>query len=277
MSRNIVQRTRGHAGGPLTRLVSPPDLRQLLNPFVFLDLFDFRGGHAPPLEFGWHLHSGIAIVTVVFDGAVQFTEATGRAGMLPAGGVEWMQAGGGVWHTGTVGADHVKGFQLWVALPPPLENVPTASHYLLPEQVPGSGPVRAVLGAYGGLESPLPAPSMTYLALTLRDGERWTFTPPAGHGVAWAAVLDGALEAPAPIGPREVAVFERSEGPIAFASSGETRFVLGSAPLHPHELVLGSYSVHTSTAALALGETEIRRTGPQFRAEGRQSYALGFG
>ncbi|MBM4379753.1 MAG: pirin family protein, partial [Deltaproteobacteria bacterium] len=46
---------------------------------------------------------------------------------------------------------------------------------------------------------------------------------------------------------------------------------------HPHELVLGSYSVHTSTAALALGETEIRRTGPQFRAEGRQSYALGFG
>lgn len=277
MSRNIVQRTRGQRGGPITRLVSPSDLGRLLKPFVFLDLFDFHGGHAPPLDFGWHPHSGIATVTVVFDGAVQFAETTGRSGTLPVGGVEWMQAGGGVWHTGTVGADHVKGFQLWVALPPGLENGPTASHYLLPGEVPASGPVRVVLGTYGGLASPITAPPMTYLAISLKDGERWTFTPPTGHDVAWVAVMDGALEAPEPIGPREVAVFERSEGPIAFVSSGETRFVLGSAPLHPHELVLGSYSVHTSAAALEHGEAEIRRVGLQLRAAGKRSYALGFG
>jgi hypothetical protein len=45
--------------------------------------------------------------------------------------------------------------------------------------------------------------------------------------------------------------------------------VLGSAIKHPHPLVLGYYSVHTSEAALALGEVEINRIGQQLRAAGR--------
>jgi hypothetical protein len=42
--------------------------------------------------------------------------------------------------------------------------------------------------------------------------------------------------------------------------------VLGSAVKHPHELVLGSYSVHTRTAALAQGEEEIQRLGRAVRS-----------
>ena len=38
--RKIVRRTRGNRHGPITRLMSPGDLGQLLKPFVFLDLFD---------------------------------------------------------------------------------------------------------------------------------------------------------------------------------------------------------------------------------------------
>jgi redox-sensitive bicupin YhaK (pirin superfamily) len=42
-------------------------------------------------------------------------------GLLPAGGPEWMRAGG-VWHGGGSGeARRTRGFQLWVALPPELE------------------------------------------------------------------------------------------------------------------------------------------------------------
>jgi hypothetical protein len=44
--------------------------------------------------------------------------------------------------------------------------------------------------------------------------------------------------------------------------------VLGSAPKHPHDLVLGSYSVHTSIEALRQGEAEIRRIGQGLRANG---------
>jgi hypothetical protein len=42
-ARAIVQRTRGQTHGPVTRLMSPSDLGEILKPFVFLDLFDHEG------------------------------------------------------------------------------------------------------------------------------------------------------------------------------------------------------------------------------------------
>ncbi len=272
--RAIVTRTRGRGHGPITRLVSPSDLGEAIKPFVFLDRFAFEGGPAPSLDFGWHPHSGIATVTVVFDGAVRYAESTGHSGVIPAGGIEWMQAGGGVWHCGTVAAEKVRGFQLWLALPQSLENAPAASHYVMPDDVPSHGPARVILGRHAGLQSPIAAPELTYLAVTLRDGERWSFTPPAGHDVAWLALLDGSLRTPDPVSAGELAIFARGEAAIDLVAVGETRFVLGSAPHHPHDLVLGSYSVHTSAAALAQGESAIRRIGQTLIADGRESPAL---
>lgn len=274
--RRLLHRTRGHAGGPITRLMSPGDLGQLVKPFVFLDLFEWGGGPggAPPLETGWHPHSGIATVTVVLDGAVEYAETTGQAGVLGAGGVEWMRAGGGVWHTGTVHTRPVRGFQLWVALPPDLENGPHASRYVPAAEVPALGPLRVVLGTYGGVTSPIDAPPMTYLSVSLRSGERWRFEPPAGHDVAWVAVMNGALGGSSRLTRGEMGLFEQATLPIDFVAEGDTRFVLGSAPRHAHELHLGSYSVHTSREALARGEAEIQRIGRALRAEGKRSHAL---
>lgn len=272
--RPIVHRTRGHGGGPITRLMSPGDLGTLLRPFVFLDRFEFEGALAPPMETGWHPHSGIATVTVVLDGAIRYAETTGNTGVVPAGGVEWMRAGGGVWHTGTAEPGRVRGFQLWVALPAALEHAPCESRYVLPAAVPVEGPARVILGTWGEAVSPVPAPPMTYLSVSLRDGQRWTFQPPAGHDVAWVALMNGALRAPSRLGAGELAVFAPGAAPIEVVAEGDTRFVLGSAPRHPHELALGYYSVHTSPEALAQGEAEIRRIGRALRAEGRESPAL---
>jgi len=264
-----VYRTHGRRHPSITRLVSPGDLGELIKPFVFLDLFDFDGRTWPvPMELGWHPHSGIATVTVMFDGSVRYAETTGKAGVLPAGGVEWMRAGNGVWHTGAPEPGRAKGFQLWVALPPELENAATASHYVIPEEVPVEGPVRVVLGAYREAKSPIVAPPMSYLAVSLKDGERWSYHPPEGHTVGWVAVLDGALVASPPISSGEIAIFEPSEESIDFVAEGNTRFVLGSAAKHPHDLALGNYSVHTSAEALQKGEAEIRRIGQKLRAEG---------
>jgi redox-sensitive bicupin YhaK (pirin superfamily) len=273
--REILYRTRGTAGGPITRLMSPSDLGELIKPFVFLDLFDFDGRDAPmSMEHGWHPHSGIATVTVVFDGAIRFAETTGRSGVLPAGSVEWMRAGKGVWHTGAPEPERVKGFQLWVALPPELENAPNASRYVMPEEVPVEGPARVILGAYGRSKSPIAAPPMTYLAVSLTAGEHWSYHPAKGHTVAWVSVLDGALRISSRIPSGELALFEPSEQPIHFVAEGNTRFVLGSAARHPHDLVFGNYSVHTSIEALRTGEEEIRRIGRRLVSDGKRSYAL---
>ncbi|MBU0746725.1 MAG: pirin family protein [Gammaproteobacteria bacterium] len=270
--RAIAHRTRGTTHGPITRLMSPSDLGQVLKLFVFLDLVNFQPGAARQ-GFGMHPHSGIATLTFLTQGDVRYEDTTGQSGVLLAGGVEWMQAGSGVWHTGApVGNTPGQGFQLWVALPAALENTLARSQYLAPSDVPQEGPARVLLGRYGAAQSAIAPPSdMTYLSVQLAAGERWRYMPPAGHTVAWVAVAAGQLNTGADtVAAGELAAFEHSEQAIDFVAQGEeTRFVLGSTAPHPHELVLGAYSVHTSRAALTQGEAEIRRMGMELRQAGR--------
>jgi redox-sensitive bicupin YhaK (pirin superfamily) len=266
--RAIALRTRGRRHGPITRLVSPSDIGELIKPFVFLDLIDAPAADAP--GFGWHPHSGIATLTVLQEGTGTYEETTGARGTLNAGGIEWMRAGRGVWHTGSVvGTGRVKGFQLWVALPEVLENAPSQSRYLTAEDVPAAGAARVILGVHEGVASVIPAPAgINYLDVQLEDGETWTYLPPPGHELAWLAVSAGKLHSSEILSAGELAVFEESNRVITIRAEQASRFVLGSAVKHPHDLVLGYYSVHTSRAALAAGEAEIRRIGSQLQSAG---------
>lgn len=263
--RQIAYRSKGNTRGGIVRLVSPGDIGQLIKPFVFLDLFHLEAAGS---KMGMHPHSGIATVTVVMDGALEYRETTGNQGELPTGGVEWMSAGGGVWHEGGAApGKHVTGFQLWLALPAEDESGPANSQYVAPEQVPSIGPARVVIGSYGDVRSPIrPRAPINYLHVKLSDGERWTYQTPAGHDVAWVAVATGALQTAGSLVQNEVAIFEDGTGTIDFVAQGPTEFVLGSAAKHPYELVTGYYSVHTNAAALEQGEREIRRIGAQLRA-----------
>src|SRR5262245_21538754 len=111
--RNIIYSTRGHSRGPITRLVSSSDLGEVMKPFVFLDLAQFDG-RSPPMRMEelWHSHLGIATVTVVLDGAMRIADTTGADIVLLVGGIEWMRAGNGVWHTGQVEPSEARAFQL---------------------------------------------------------------------------------------------------------------------------------------------------------------------
>lgn len=265
LARELILRTEGSAHGGITRLVSPGDIGELIKPFIFVDRFelDSRNG-----KMRMHPHSGIATVTAVLDGTFAYRESTGAHGELPTGGVEFMSAGGGVWHQG-MAADgaQVLGFQLWLALPPEDENAAAHSQYLAPGDVPHNGPARVLLGRYGGAISPIqPRAAITYLHVVLADGERWRYLPPPGHTVAWVAVASGALHTAGAALGLEVAVFEESEEAIEFVAKGRTEFVLGSAAKHPHPLVSGTYSVHTNAAALEQGEREIVRLHTAMRA-----------
>jgi|SRR5205085_2922456 len=267
-ARPIVLRTRGYAHGPITRLVSPGDLGQYIKPFVFLDHFD--SDPADAAGFGFHPHSGIATLTLVLSGQVSYKETTDREGLIDAGGVEWMRASGGVWHTGSMsGTERTKGFQLWVALPPALELAEAQSQYLDASEFRSAGPARVIAGEYEGVKSPLGAPAgMTYLDVRLKAGERWRFVPPDGHDVAWVASHQGLLSTPSPVAAGEIAIFEEGGMPIEFEALTDAGFVLGSAVKHPHDLVTGRYSVHTSTAALHEGERNITTIGRRLHNQG---------
>jgi len=267
--RAIAMRTDGRVHGPVNRLLSPNRLGSVTKPFVFLDYFDFQS--LGDVMFPMHPHSGIATTTVLLEGQMRYEDTTGAHGRLEAGSVEWMQAGKGVWHDGVpLPGQRLRGYQLWIALPQDAELAPAVSQYLTAAEVPAVNGVRVILGAHGGLRSAVAAPEgIQYLHASLRDGEVLTLRPPAGHTVAWLHVNTGALLTGADRIADELVVFAESEQSIELTASGATDFVIGTARKHLHPLVLGTYSVHTTPAALLRGEQEIARLGEQLRASGR--------
>jgi len=268
-ARRVVERTRGNSHGSITRLVSPSDVGELIKPFVFLDYFEIDPKRMPGI--GWHPHSGIATLSLILEGQIAYEDTSGAKGIIEPGGVEWMRAAGGVWHTGgPVGTAHVKGFQLWVALPPEMENIASEARYLGREHFQSHGPARVILGRLGEAASKVPAPAvMNYLDVALKKGERWRYDPPDRHTVAWIAVHRGKLATPEIVDEGELAVFEESNAALEFEALEDTGFVLGSAVKHPHDLVLGNYSVHTSQRTLDQGEAKIAEIGKRLREEGR--------
>jgi redox-sensitive bicupin YhaK (pirin superfamily) len=269
--RLILQRTRGKVTGPVTRLVSPSDIGRLIKPFVFLDYIDIKS----PIEIDapLHPHSGIATVTALVEGSFHLQNSKGQPRPMTAGGIEWMQAGSGAWHGGSVGtAGTVKLYELWIALPPALELIAPTEAFLRSEEIPSEGPAHVLLGRLNGQKSPISEPQpMTYLDVRLSAGERWRYTPPRDHDVLWISVYSGSLDAGEHVSEGELVVFEQSERSVDFFAKEDCGFVLGSAAHSPFDLVEGYYSVHTNPAALQRGEQTIGRLGAQLSADGRIS------
>lgn len=260
--RRIVRRTRGHSHGPIVRLMSPSDLGEIIKPFVFLDLFE---GDMRLMQDAMqlHPHSGIATVTVFTKGDVRYDDPEAGKGPLSYGGVEWMRAGGGVWHGKEIAAGdsaRMQGFQLWVALPPELENAVPDSQYVEATDMQQAGPAHVIVGSYDGAQSPVRAPEgLNYLVVTLKAGQTWTYSPPPGHTVGWVALAQGALSADGGLQAGDMAIYEDGDAGITVTATGEEGaiFVLGSAVPHDHRLHLGYYSVHTNAASLLQGEARI--------------------
>src|ERR1700692_627822 len=191
--RKIAFRSSGHQHGPITRLVSPSDIGELIKQFVFLDHAEVAPRPRPRI--GSHPHSDIATLTTVLRGGLVYEDTTGKKGEVAAGGLEWMKAGNGVGHEGgPTPGEPLPAFQLWVALPPSEENAPAESQYIPPDAVQEDGPVRVILGHFGRASSPIRAPaSINYFHVRLKDRHRWRYAPPEGHTVAWLAVDEGAV------------------------------------------------------------------------------------
>jgi hypothetical protein len=109
---------------------------------------------------------------------------------------------------------------------------------------------------------------MTYLDVRLKAGERWTYHAPKNHDVAWIALHHGTVLTPSTVSAGEAVVFEDGNKPIEFVAETDTGFVLGSAIKHPHDLVTGYYSVHTTADALRLGERNIATIGHRLHNQG---------
>src|SRR5450830_1260724 len=111
------------AGVRLRRSIATATL-DYLDPFLLLDNFQSDDPDDYLAGFPWHPHRGIETVTYMLAGEVDHRDSIGNAGMIGAGDVQWMTAGGGIMHEEMPrpGADgHMGVFQLWVNLPAELK------------------------------------------------------------------------------------------------------------------------------------------------------------
>lgn len=269
-TRAIELRVRGTQHGFIRRMVSPGDLGRRLKPFVFLDHI---GGPVPAGSgFGFHPHSGIATLTYQLNADTEYEDTAGQKGLVKATGLEWMRAGGGTWHQGFIHPHEasVTGFQLWVALPPDVEDGDPEGIYVAPEKVPQVGKVRVLLGEYGGVNHPIPAPSpITYLDVELDAGETWRFEPPPDQTIAWAFVYRGRARVCGEEVAAELVVLDESTQEVVIEAIEPSRILFGSAKKHDHRLVLGSHSVHTNERSLANAVARIGVVGAELRRAAR--------
>jgi redox-sensitive bicupin YhaK (pirin superfamily) len=278
--RKIALRTRGdNVGRAKSRLLmeptverappnTPSELAEMLKPFIILDAFDMD--HAEFNAFGLHPHSGMATLTFITGGEMQYEDSSGAGGVLKEGDVEWLHASLGAFHAGAVGEQGCQLFQLWIALPPEQETGEAKSIHLHKEQVPKVGPVTVLLGTYKGVSSPLTPPSdITYLGVSLKAGQSWRYEPPAAHTVAWMATKFGSVRVPELVEKHELVAFEPSNQAIEFEAVSDVEFVVGSAVKHPYSLSIGHESVHTSPEALQKGEAHLAEIKARLIAEGR--------
>jgi len=260
MPRKTSVRTNGNVKNSTTRLVSPADLGEQLKPFIFLDRFDldFNKRQSAPL----YPHSGIGIITVFTSGDVAYDDSNGRHGVLEAGGAQWDCTGKGMWLGQELSAgksERAQGFQLWVALPPELENSKATSQFIEQSKTQSAGPAKVILGQYHQAKSVVSAPlDMNFLLVELQPGESWTYELPKTHNVLWLSLASGSLEGDINVSNGELVAFEQSNQPVTLTAGNESAvFVLGSATKHPYHLHFGRHSVHTSQNALFKAEKHI--------------------
>jgi redox-sensitive bicupin YhaK (pirin superfamily) len=259
--RLVLYRSMGRHQGMLKRLVSPTGIGERIKPFIFLDELDAMPNSGP--VFATHYYSGMAVLTVVLSGMVDFEDTTGKCGTIGPGGAAWMLAGAGASQDGrAVNYRRIHALQLRIALPPEDENGPASSRYLGPEEIGQEGASRVILGHYGQASGIISTrASMNLLQIKLKHGDRWRYQPPSGHNVGWVYPYSGELHTPGAVLSGELAVYEESDAAMQFQAEGDTEFLLASAVKHDYELVLGDSSAHTSREKLRRGEAELMHSG----------------
>ncbi|MDP3557192.1 MAG: pirin family protein [Bacteroidota bacterium] len=250
MERKIIYRSFGSSHGFITRMISPNEIGELTKPFVFLDFIN--GTPAKGAGFGWHPHSGIATFTYQIEGGSHIEESTGNKVAFGPRDVEYLQAGSGAWHKGAPDTETpIKGFQLWIALPPELEQQEAKSRFLKKNEFEKVDNVIILLGDYKGHKSKIVPPNdMNYFEVTIEKDKAWNYTLPATHNILWIQVFEGSLNGNIKAKEGELIIFEEGNQDINFVTDSGVKFILGSAKKFEHNLFLGRSSVHTSQEAL---------------------------
>ncbi|KAJ3130779.1 hypothetical protein HK100_007497 [Physocladia obscura] len=270
----------------------PHNEGNLLKPFIYLD--QIKGNILPAgtpgafRGFGLHPHSGMSTLTYNIRQKIEYVDSEGLTGSLEPHGVEFMRAGGGMWHASSFPKEGgaVLGFQFWLALPQENEDGPSMSHLIPPTRVPfvrderNNISVRVLLGEFAGQQSPIvdpPTDKMSVLDASvsnLSDGTKKLFRRifPDGHSTAWMLVYDGIARVNGNIVENDTVLVLGGEGDAVEVSAEgiePAKFILASTVPYPYELIARNTSSHTNKESMEKGRSRIKEIGVKLKAEGK--------
>jgi redox-sensitive bicupin YhaK (pirin superfamily) len=169
------------------------------DPFL---LFDHFGSDNPDdylAGFPMHPHRGIETVTYMLAGAVQHKDSIGNSGVIEAGDVQWMTAGGGIMHEEMPQPrqGRMAGFQLWVNLPARLKMTQPRYQEILSAQIPELNredgvKIRVIAGTVDSVAGPVTeiAADPVYLDVSVPTHASFSHAIERGH-TALAYVFEG--------------------------------------------------------------------------------------
>ena len=212
------------AGFVVRRPLPTQDL-EMVDPFLLIDeMGPVVYGPGEAVGAPDHPHRGFETVTYILEGEFEHEDSAGHRGLIRAGDVQWMTAGGGIVHSEMPSrrirdqGGRLHGFQIWVNLParlkmtrPRYQEVPAGK---IPQAASPDGKARVrviageALGAKAVIDTHTP---IVYQDWSLEEGADVT-VPVAGNQNAVAYVFEGSAR----VGDREVA-----EGQLAVLGPGD--------------------------------------------------------
>ena len=146
-------------GLPIRRLL-PRSQRRTVGPWCFLDSYgpvNFSSGK--PMDVPPHPHIGLQTVSWLLEGGILHNDSLGLQGPARPGVLSLMTAGRGIAHAeeaSTENGGHLRGVQLWVALPDEARETAPAfeQHRSLPIVELEGGGATLIMGELDGVRSP---------------------------------------------------------------------------------------------------------------------------
>lgn len=243
-----------------------------LQPLVFFDGGKFQR-EDDGVTIGYHPHSGVGIITYFHGTDLHHKDSGQNHGVLHDGGVQWIRAGGGVWHEEgyrrkqeaiSVGAWEGSIHQLWIQLPPEFEESEVDYANLSKEEIPVKENVKVLAGEYKGVKGQLNLPvNMTYLDVQLKKGEEWQWNTPVGQSTGFIFTRDGEVTIDGATLPNSrMGILEHHDGVLKVKAHSEwAAFIIVLAIPNQLPIVARGGQIHTNNVSLERSMNRIREIG----------------
>lgn len=259
MTRKIKEIIKKDTSGDISAYIHG-ELAQKLAPFVLFDAVHAKTNST--WGFNWHPHSGVATLTYIYGAELHHEDTSSGKGVIGAGGMQWMQSGNGIWHKEFYESINgkVDAHQLWVQLPPKVEDEPASYIDINSKDIPlVDGKVKVIAGEYKGIKANVSLTvEVTYLDIELNAGEEIEISLPKDQTRTIVFPRNGKLEIEnQEIGNQELVILEENGSALKIKALQGTQFIVAATAPSTYPFVASRGQIHTNKESLNKAKINI--------------------